>query len=408
VKRKYIVFGLFSVASIYGFGQKSPDSLYRPKKVPRTDIQLVYSQYIQNGNHSAITGGIGTQKLLVYAPELTLKSQLDSSNSYSITTGLDVITSASMDNIDFVVSSASRVSKRGYIHLSYEKANEKKGLSLSPSAYFSAESAYLSYGFGLSADHVNKEKTKEFSASLETYFDDLRLGRFNGTRPYTLVYPVELRTKQWFSGYLRQSYNLSLEFEQTLNHRMVLGIFPGFSYQHGLLATPYHRVYFKNGSERVENLPPDRYKLPLGLQLNSFIGARYILQAYYRFYWDNFGILANSLDLELAIKIAPAFTISPLFRVYRQSACFYFKPFEEHSPNDFYYTSNYDLSAFNSYEYGVEIRFSGTGKNGPGTSFSEIALRYSYYHRTDGLYSHIITLLSGISIRKKLPSPDPF
>jgi hypothetical protein len=407
MKRKYIVFGLLTAASLYGFGQKGPDSLYRPKKVSRTDIQLVYSQYIQNGNHSAITGGIGTQKLLVYSPELSVKKQIDSSHSYTVNVGLDVITSASLDNIDFVVSSASRVSKHGFINISYEKAVPKKGLSLTPSAHFSAESAYLSYGFGFSADHINKEKTRVISASLETFFDDLRLGRFNGTRPFTLVYPVELRNKQWFTGYLRQSYNLSFELEQTLNKRMLLAIFPGFSYQHGLLATPYHRVYFNDGSLRVENLPPDRFKIPIGIQLNSFIGNRYILQSFYRFYWDNFGNIAHSLDLSLAIKLSPAFTVSPLFRWYKQTASFYFKPFEGHNPKEYYYTSNYDLSAFDSYESGLEVRFSGSGKNGPGVSFNEISLRYSYYKRTDGLNSNIITILGGISSRGRTRAPNP-
>jgi hypothetical protein len=407
VKRKYIVFGLLTAVSLHGFAQRTPDSLYGLKKLARTDIQLVYSQYIQNGNHSAITGGTGTQKLLVYAPELTLKRQIDSGKSYSLNAGLDVITSASLDNIDFVVSSASRVSKRGFVDISYAKGNPNKGISLAPSAYLSAESAYLSYGFGLTMDHVSKDKSREFSANIETYFDDLRLGRFNGKRPYLLVYPVELRYKQWTSQYLRQSYNLSFEFQQSLNSRMQLGFFPGFSYQHGLLATPYHRVYFTDSTERVENLPPDRFKIPLGLQLNSFIGNRTILQSYYRFYWDNFGIIAHSLDLSLAIKLNPAFTISPLVRWYMQTASFYFKPYRDHLIEENYYTSNYDLSAFTSYEAGLELRYSGTGKTGPGNSFSELALRYSYYRRTDGLYSHILTLLTGISSRRKPRNPNP-
>lgn len=402
MKRKYLVFGLLTAVSLYGFGQKAPDSLYRQKKIPRTDIQVVYSQYIQNGNHSAITGGIGTQMLLVYSPGLTVKRQIDSSKSYSVTTGLDVITSASLDNIDFVVSSASRVSKREYIDISYEKGFPKKGLSLTPSGYFSAESAYLSYGLGLSVGHVNKEKTTDVTVRLETFFDDLRLGRFNGKSPLTLVYPVELRYKQWFSAYLRQSYNASFELQQTINNRMQLGFFPGFSYQHGLLSTPYHRVYFEDSSERVENLPPDRFKIPLGFQLNSFIGDNYILQAYYRFYWDNFGITAHTLELSFGIKVSPAITISPLFRWHMQTASFYFKPYKDHNPKENYYTSNYDLSAFTSYEEGIEARYSGSGKNGPGISFKEVALRYSYYKRTDGLYSHIITLLSGVSVKRKL------
>jgi hypothetical protein len=401
VKRKYIVFGLLAASSLYGFGQQRPDTAYARKKLRKTDIQLVYSQYIQNGNHSAITGGIGTEKLLVYSTDLSLKHQLDSLHSYSIRGGLDVITSASLDNIDFVVSSASRVSNHAYLQLAYNQAGRRSGLSFEPSGYFSIESAYLSLGLGLSVDHTNPGKTRELSADLQTYFDDLRWGRLNGERPLQLVYPAELRDQKWFSAYLRQSYNLSLGLQQTLNRRMQLGLFPGFSYQHGLLSTPYHRVYFKDGSEKVEKLPSDRFKIPWGIQLNSFLGDRYILRSYYRFYWDNFGVIAHTLDLALAIKLSPAFSISPSLRLYTQTGANAFRPYKELAPSSAYYTSNYDLSSFQSIEPGLEARYSGAGRTGGGLHLGELALRYAYYHRTDGLYAHIITLLSGVSAHKK-------
>ncbi|MBT8273098.1 MAG: hypothetical protein KJO77_04785, partial [Bacteroidia bacterium] len=31
-------------------------------KVNKTEVELLYNQYIQDGNNSAITGGIGTEK----------------------------------------------------------------------------------------------------------------------------------------------------------------------------------------------------------------------------------------------------------------------------------------------------------------------------------------------------------
>ena len=401
MKRKFIAFGVLTVSSLYIFGQPRPDSGYTRKKVPQTDIRLVYSHYIQDGNHSAITGGIGTERLIVYSPEITFKRKLDSTHGYSIGAGVDIISSASIDNIDFVVSSASSVSKHAYINASYNTGIKNKGVSLEPTAYFSIESAYISEGLGFSARHINKEKTRELSAGIEAFFDDLRWGRLNGERPLRLVYPVELRYKEWYDRYRRQSYNLSFELDQTLNKKMAIAIFPGISYQHGLLATPYHRVYFKDSSLRVENLPVDRIKIPIGIQLNSFIDGRYALRTYYRFYWDNFGILAHEIDLELAIKISPAFSLSPFFRVYTQTASSYFKPYLEHSTLENYYSSDYDLSSFRSYEGGLETRLAKLGKIEGRSVLKKFSLRYSYYGRTDGLHAHIISLMTDISRVKK-------
>jgi len=400
MKKKYIVFGAVAFSSICGFGQQPVN--YVKKKIAKSTIEVVYSQYIQNGDHSAITGGIGTEKLLVYEPEIIINKQVDSLNAYSVDVGIDVITSASLDNIDFVMSSASRVSKRGYLRLGYERTvKQNRNLSFGGSGYFSIESAYTSLGASLSAEYTSPDKSKAFSAELESYFDDLRWGRLNGERPLRLVYPVELRYREWYDEYKRRSFNLNLSYQQTINEKMVIAFFPGASYQFGLLATPYHRVYFKDSSERVENVPDKRFKIPLGVQLNSFIGRRSVLRVYYRFYKDDFGIIAHTLNTEFAMKLTPGWTLTPLLHLYTQTAASFFKPYEQHDPSQQFYTSDYDLSAFNSYEAGIESRFAGIGKGEKGFFCNVITLRYSYYKRSEGLHAHLITLLMDFMNQKR-------
>jgi hypothetical protein len=367
----------------------------------------VYSQYIQNGDHSAITGGVGTQKLLVYAPEITLNHQLDSLTSYTVDAGVDVITSASLDNIDFVPSSASRVSKRVFITPGYQRVLKKNHqITLGATGYFSMESVYTSLGGSVSAGITSQDKSRAFSATVEMYFDDLRWGRLNGERPLKLVYPVELRYKSWFARYQRKSYNFNLNYQQTINKRMILGILPGLSYQQGLLSTPYHRVYFTNGALKVENFPFSRLKVPVGLQLNSFIGDSYILRTYYRFYWDNFHIVAHTLDLELEIKLTPGFSLTPQARYYTQTAAFFFRPFEGSQPNQTYYSSDYDYASFQAYEGGLEADFGNLGKGRKTVYFNNLSLRYSFYKRTDGLYNHMITLMMDVIARKRINLPS--
>lgn len=401
MKKKYLVFGLFALSSAYGFGQSIANP-FPKKKIAKSAIQVLYGQYMQDGEHSAITGGIGTENLQVYSPEFIIGTELDSLRSYSVDAGIDVITSASMDNIDFVKSSASRVSTRAYLTLSYDQQFKKKpNNGVGARGYFSIESAYLSFGGALSYTHNSLDQSKSFSAELETYFDDLRWGRLNGERPLQLVYPSELRYKQWFQAYLRQSFNLSLSFQQTINSRMVLAVMPGISYQSGLLSTPYHRAYFAEGTERVENLPSKRWKFPLGIQLNSFIGDRYILRTYYRFYWDDFGILANTFSADLGIRILPQLTITPSARLYSQTAANFFKPYQLLDTTMAYYSSDYDLSAFNAFELALEGNLAFFARRVHRIEMNSISLRYSFYKRTDGLYAHMISTVFNLNAFKK-------
>ena len=388
-----------TASSLYCSGQNA-DSVYAKRKVSKTDIQLVYSHYIQHGNHSAITGGTGTEKMTVFSPDITIHKQVDSLAQYSINIGMDVISSASTDKIDFVVSSASKTDAHAYLNFSYSKKIKRSGLVWGISTAASIESDYLSGGLGASVHHTNRDKSRELSAEIETFFDDLRWGRLNGVRPLKLVYPQELRNIDWFKIHNRKSFNLNLSWQQTINKKLLLAIFPNVVYQKGLLSTPFHRIYFADGSERVENLPQQRWKFPLGVQLNSFLGNRTFLRSYYRFYIDDFGILANTFELELPVKISPFFTLSPSLRFYTQQGSLFFKPYREHSSQQRFYTSDYDLSGFNSYEAGIETKLIGAGKN-PGSTFNNFGVRYSFYSRDDGLKAHTITLLLDFFAKKK-------
>ncbi|HEY5915926.1 MAG TPA: hypothetical protein VIU13_00925, partial [Chryseolinea sp.] len=67
MKKRYIVIGLLA-SSLVSFGQRQ-DSTYRKKKLSTTDVQIIMSYYTQDNVHSAVTGGLGTEDLQVYATQ---------------------------------------------------------------------------------------------------------------------------------------------------------------------------------------------------------------------------------------------------------------------------------------------------------------------------------------------------
>lgn len=378
------------------------DSAYIKRKLTETEISALFSFYTQDGDHSAVTGGTGTENLQVYTPQISVSHSTDSTHTILFDAGVDFITSASTDNIDYNMSSASRQdahfhAKAGYSHYFREKEIE---LGLTGSAGF--ESDFLSGGFQLWFYHPDKAGMTSYYAGLQAYFDDMRWGRFSEDEQesLTLVYPVELRDTTWFDIYMRYSYNLDLGIERVINKRMKIGFYPGIILQTGLLSTPFHRVYFgEQQKAKVENLPERRIKIPLGLKINSYIGTNSVLNLFYRFYTDDFGIYSHTLEIASHYKINPYLSPSLSIRLYQQSSSKYFKPYREHMPGEEFYTSDYDLSGFTSIKAGAGVRFTPYSKIFSNWSFDEVELMYNYYRRSDGLDAHIISTFFGVKGR---------
>ncbi|TDE12534.1 DUF3570 domain-containing protein [Dyadobacter psychrotolerans] len=401
MNKRYLVVGLLSLMLFKAKAQKE-DSLYQKRTVSQTDIELVYSHYIQDGNNSAVTGGRGTEKLTVYSPSARITHTFKDYNTFRFVGGADAVTSASTDKIDAVKSSASRKDLRSYATLGFERKLKRKDLTVGIGSGFSLESDYFSIPVLLSSEYTTPSRQRTFNLGFQAYFDDLRWGRINEDyyRPVKLIYPAELRDTAWFNNYRRTSYNLKLGFTQVINRRLVAGIFPEIAYQKGLLSTPFHRVYFQDVKQRVEKLPEKRYKVPVSLRVNYFAGKRTVLKLNYGHYWDSFGIRANSAELEAAVKTSPQYTFSPFFRIYNQSAARYFLPYKKHISSETFYTSDYDLSAFTSYKGGMNMRFVPHMNRVRKLSFDEINLRYSYFYRSNGLNAHILTLSIRFNYKK--------
>jgi Protein of unknown function (DUF3570) len=398
MRRKFLAIGIMALALLAKAEQPS-DSLYKKKVLSKTDIQLVMSYYHQDGNNSAVTGGIGTEHLTVSAPKITVAHTFGTYNTITMDIGADVVTSASTDRIDAIRSSASLRDTRSHGSLGYTRRLHKQDLSIGGNIGFSLESDYFSVPVAISAAYTEPSRMRSYQIAVQCAFDDLRWGRLSPIyfAPVKLIYPDELRYKEWDSIYLRQSYNIKLGFTQVLHKRLILGLYPELTVQQGLLSTSFHRVYFDNGAHRVEHLPSSRIKVPLGIRLNYFAGKRTILKTQANLYQDNFGITAGGIELEAAIKVSSVWTVSPFARVYHQSASTYFRSYMAHSTTDRFYTSDYDLSDMTTYKAGINLRYAPFAHWGKRFIFDEIGLRYSYYYQSNGLYAHCISMLIDVS-----------
>ncbi len=401
IKKIYLAATLAFLLSKSTFAN-SADSTFKKKKLRKTDIEILYSHYLQDGNNSAVTGGLGTEKLSVYAPSVSLYSSGKQLN-WKFKAGSDIITSASTDNIDFVQSSASRRDARTYTNLASSKYISKNTMAELGTG-FSMESDYLSLPVSVSFNGMSKNKMRSWILESKCYFDDLRWGRLNSNykRPVKLIYPSELRNKEWFQSYRRQSFNFKFGVSQIVNKRNVIGVYPVLTLQRGLLSTPFHRVVFNNSETRVENLPNQRIKLAVSNKWNVFIRGNLVLKNTLDAYTDNFGINALGLESELVLKLKSGWSLSPFARYYSQTASKFFAPFAVHSPDDVFYCSDYDFSRFYSIKTGIEFKINQSLKLRNNFNFQGAAIRYAYYFRSNHLFAHAISLSLNLQhIQKK-------
>jgi hypothetical protein len=382
---------------LHAFSQVTKDTTtFKPRKLQLDEVNLVSSYYTQQGDHSAIQGGIGSEKVTDLANGLELKwvgwDAHQRKNTLTAGLGIDIHTAASQAYISKTGASQRTDGTRIYPSLDWTRENEKKGTSFSLGAYYSNEFNYQSIGVSAGATKKTKHNG-EFGLKLSGYFDRVKL-----------IFPSEFEPAGSYGGggrdeedhpdygsSPRQTYTASFSFSQVINSRLQASFLLDLVQQHGYLGLPFHRVYFTDGNDAVENLPSNRRKLPVGLRLNYFLGDKVILRSYYRYYQDSWGVRSHTASLEVPVKLTPFFSVSPFYRFYTQTAANYFAPYAQHAATDTYYTSNYALSAFSSNFFGAGIRLA-PPKGIFGTHLSALELRYGHYTQTTDLVSDVISL----------------
>lgn len=413
IMKQYLIIFVFLLLYNNIIAQESPFKVQKEK-----EIDFLMNYYSQDGNHSPVTGGIGTEKLNCIGPLTEINIPFDSTKNMSVNIGVDYYTSASCNRIDRFVtsasskflSSASSKDTRVHVDIDYSMVNptkhSEKGYMLGFSNEFDVKS--ISGGFHFSKSDPNDNRQLSIKTSV---FYDI----------WKLIYPGEIRdnrkyrfgNEEWdYDLDQRITSTLSLLYSQVLNKRLHFTLSSDIVYQNGILNTPFHRVYFDDGLNIInpdtnqmliaktmfpEKLPRHRYKLPISIRICYYVNDFIITRFYYRFYRDDFGIKANSFNIEIPIKLTSWLMIYPLYRYYRQTASKYFAPFGQHrldenyQPLETYYTSDFDLSAFTNNKFGGGFRISpiyGIKKwnfKKQILLFKSFNFRYAHYSRSDGL-----------------------
>ena len=292
---------LFLILGVKSFSQDGSE--FKKRVLESTEVDFLLSYYNQDGFKSAVSGGIGSEKLTDLATNLVISMPLNDDSVITVDLGISAYSSASSSNINpfnatgasgggddddgdddrksrnvaaatapygtpwQASSGASKNDELSSVTVNYAHSSDTRNFIWNADVSFSNEYDYTSIGFGGGIASLFNDKNTELSLKANVYLDQWRP-----------IYPTELHeyskygpdflNQGYFSGvtvwnqngqatgdYLpsafqtmnssnRNSYSASVGFSQVVSKKLQASVFFDVLQQQGLLSTPYHRIYF--------------------------------------------------------------------------------------------------------------------------------------------------------------------
>uniref|UniRef100_UPI0040496C44 DUF3570 domain-containing protein n=1 Tax=Flavobacterium sp. TaxID=239 RepID=UPI0040496C44 len=280
---------VFVFISTIGFSQQkdSTEVVYKKRVLESTEVDFLLSYYKQDGVHSAVSGGIGSEKLTDLASNIVVSMPLNDDAVLTIDAGISAYTSASSSNINpfnasgasggggdddraiagpsgtpwQASSGASASDVYASLVANYSHSSDDRNFVWNVDVSFSNEYDYTSVGFGGGIAKLFNDKNSEVSLKVNAYLDQWRPiyptelheyakygsgfqsnGYFSGVTIYdqngnasTSYLPSDF--KNWNSSN-RNSYSASFAFSQVATKKMQFSIFFDILSQSGMLSTP--------------------------------------------------------------------------------------------------------------------------------------------------------------------------
>ena len=251
------------------------------------EIDFLVSYYDQDGEHSAVTGGTGTEKQEVISPVVLVNWAVNEDWTLKANLGIDQISAASVDHMDAELSSASEVDQRAFSDVTgTRRLNDRSSVSFTLGLSTEYDYQSVSAGIGYSIDF--NEKNTTLSANLRHYADTVELYDIDGVKR---------------GDDTRATTDLSLGLSQVLGPKTVGTVELGYTLQSGFLSTPFHEVVLPGDVRVAERLPDSRSRTVLGLGISHSFGRNVVQRGHYRFYDDDWGIQSHSISAETHFRL---------------------------------------------------------------------------------------------------------
>ena len=301
IAMKKIILIITVLFAINSFAQQDSTLVYKKRVLETIEVDFLTSYYSQEGDNAAVTGGIGTEKLIDLTPTIVVSMPLNDDDVLTVDAGISTYTSASSSNLDpfdvsggdddddddqnisgassvgspWVESSgASKQDTWGSINVNYTHSSDDRNNIWNGNVSFATEYDYTSIGFGGGFSKLFNKKNTEVGIQAKVYLDtwspkypteldsfleaegDLNGGFFEDVNIINqdafVVNTPGFVGEVWspISGFDlikdkgRNTYSVSFSFSQILSKNAQFSLFFDLVKQQGWLANPMQRVYF--------------------------------------------------------------------------------------------------------------------------------------------------------------------
>lgn len=255
--------------------------------------------------------GPGSERLTVFEPETEIVATQGDRITHRLWVPVDVVSSASPNSIPKpvdVVTGASRHNVAGALQWT-ETYQTRAASTLSMTTGIHLESPFRSWNGGIGASQPFADQNTVLSGAVLGIFDWFDRFRVIGTR--------DGRTN-------RSTTTGSIALTQILTPTTVVNVNYGLTVQEGELGNTWNVVPLANDTRGPELLPTQRLRHALVGRLAQFLPWNGALRLYYRFYSDDWGIVAHSAEGQLLQRLTSTLYVGGLYRFHTQTGPSFF------------------------------------------------------------------------------------
>ncbi|MDB4973047.1 MAG: hypothetical protein JWN48_1388 [Myxococcaceae bacterium] len=290
----------------------------------------------------------------VVAPAATVSLETPSGVRIDGTYLLDAITSAS--TATGVTTDNTFTEKRNDVQagLGYEIDFGKRQLDVSARARYSKEPDYLSRGAGFNAALSLDERNTVLRLNGYVLHDDVaKVVRMSTAADTQNVYA----SKAVPVGTLNV-VSLGFAWDQVINATTTVTVGYDLSLLNGYTANPYRWIFAAGSLMRPEKHPSERARsAPYVWLAHFFPRTRTALRANYRLYYDNWDLLAHTVDGRVHQEIGPYLEVRLRYRYYTQGPSFFWRE-GGNLGNDRFVTADPKMSPFHDQTFGFKVQLS--------------------------------------------------
>jgi len=179
----------------------------------------------------------------------------------------------------------------------------------------------------------------------------------------------------------RNEQKIDFSFNQLLSKTFSLQFVYSYMHSQGFLSSPYPYLIQYGQFIGLENYPNNRTGHAFAIKGLKYIDDKNVMNFFYRYYSDDWDIKSHTLGVEWLHDVNEHWMVGARVRYYTQTQSNFAKPIGQYSLTDKYIASDYRMTSFNSYDFGIPITYKPSQESPYSFSFS-----VDYYQTNDNAY----------------------